>query len=367
MVTAHQRIQRIQILDSFGGFQTFRSLRAVSTIAFHIDCMIAVAARQARQPSWNPQESVWTFPSSPWVFRISEVWSNVLRPSATESTIHARPWELWKVSMRMATGPKFIKIHTIQTVAEQIHVRNQHHSEPPGRMSSWAIYRFQCNTQFHRSCRKAQSQLLKVTSKWKCPMGSQPCGMRPNAWHPVVVKDCRSETERGRAGCCGCGRICRSLRWILKEPKGLRDSFPKWRNLSWSSYESSLLGLQHLWKHEACLQKVSVMLLKKCSLPFKLFCLSSRAYRIPVEKPQYSINIQTHMQYSIFESFKGTCLIQRQRFLIEKLWSSFETTQISYKKQSLDFCAGLAPAILLILVIKVFIQLYLMQIAYRCI
>ena len=212
----------------------------------------------------------------------------------------------------------------------------------------------QCNMQFHRSCRKAQWQLPKVTSKWKCRMGSRPCGTRRNAWHPVVVKDCRSETERGRAGCCGCGRICRSLRWILKEPKGLRDSFPKWRNLSWSSYESSLLGLQHLWKHEACLQKVSVMLLKKCSLPFKLFCLSSRAYRIPVEKPQYSINIQTHMQYSIFESFKGTCLMQRQRFFIHKLWSSFETTQLSFKKQSLDFCAGLAPAILLVLVIKVF-------------
>ena len=212
----------------------------------------------------------------------------------------------------------------------------------------------QCNMQFHRSCRKAQWQLPKVTSKWKCRMGSRPCGTRRNAWHPVVVKDCRSETERGRAGCCGCGRICRSLRWILKEPKGFRDSFPKWRNLSWSSYESSLLGLQHLWKHEACLQKVSVMLLKKCSFPFKLFCLSSRAYRIPVEKPQYSINIQTHMQYSIFESFKGTCLIQRQRFFIHKLWSSFETTQLSFKKQSLDFCAGLAPAILLVLVIKVF-------------
>ena len=46
--------------------------------------------------------------------------------------------------------------------------------------------------------------------------------------------------------------------------------------------------------------------------------------------------------------------VQRQRFFIHKLWSSFETTQLSFKKQSLDFCAGLAPAILLVLVIKVF-------------
>jgi predicted ester cyclase len=65
---------------------------------------------------------------------------------------------------------------------------------------------FQCNMQFHVSCErcKAQSQLLKVTSKWKCLMGSPSCGMRTNAWHPVVVKDCRSETETDqRAGSCG--------------------------------------------------------------------------------------------------------------------------------------------------------------------
>ena len=56
----------------------------------------------------------------------------------------------------------------------------------------------QCDMQFHGSCerRNNQSQLLKVTSKWRCPMVRLPYGMRTNAGHPVVVKDCRSETEK---------------------------------------------------------------------------------------------------------------------------------------------------------------------------
>ena len=81
---------------------------------------------------------------------------------------------------------------------------------------------FQCNMQFHVSCerRKAQSQLLKVTSKWKCLMGSPSCGMRTNAWHPVAQwlwKIAEVRLKEGEQV------VVASLRWILKEPKGLRN------------------------------------------------------------------------------------------------------------------------------------------------
>ena len=47
-----------------------------------------------------------------------------------------------------------------------------------------------------------------------------------------------------------------------------------------------------------------VFILKKCSLPFKLFCLSC-AYRLPVEKSQYSINIHTQSHtHEIFHFLK---------------------------------------------------------------
>ena len=52
-------------------------------------------------------------------------------------------------------------------------------------------------------------------------------------------------------------------------------------------------------------------ILRKCSLPFKLFCLSSCAYRLPVEKSQYSINIHTQSHtHEIFHFFKGTFISQ---------------------------------------------------------
>ena len=81
---------------------------------------------------------------------------------------------------------------------------------------------FQCNMQFHVSCErcKAQSQLLKVTSKWKCQMGSPSCGMRTNAWHPVAQwlwKIAEVRLKEGEQV------VVASLRWILKEPKGLRN------------------------------------------------------------------------------------------------------------------------------------------------
>ena len=61
-------------------------------------------------------ESVWTFPSSQWFSRMSEVWSNVSHPLVTECT-YARPWELWRALMKMATGPNSYDLDSDWNVA----------------------------------------------------------------------------------------------------------------------------------------------------------------------------------------------------------------------------------------------------------
>ena len=169
-------------------------------------------------------ESVWTFPSSQWFSRMSEVWSNVSHPLVTECTTHARPWELWRALMKMATGPNSYDLDSDWNVAWcEISII----ASPQGAclfLGYLWLPNFQCNMQFHVSCErcKAQSQLLKVTSKWKCRMGSPSCGMRTNAWHPVAQwlwKIAEVRLKEGEQV------VVASLRWILKEPKGLRNCF----------------------------------------------------------------------------------------------------------------------------------------------
>ena len=66
--------------------------------------LISVAWSQWQPALTNSVESAWTFPSSQWFSR-SKVWPNGFPALVTGSTMHVKPLEPWKVSMRMATGP----------------------------------------------------------------------------------------------------------------------------------------------------------------------------------------------------------------------------------------------------------------------
>ena len=113
---------------------------------------------------------------------------------------------------------------------------------------------------------------------------------------PVVVKDCRSEIERGRAGSCGFFTMdFEGTRRIEKLYHHITQFILKILKVAMRKQSSGPASMK-TWGMPS---KGVVFILRKCSLPFKLFC--SCADRLPVEKSQYSINIHTHEISNFFE------------------------------------------------------------------